>query len=199
MAFSIDDVKIMRFFKDDTNLRKIVFTLKGYDIQGGDGDKGYPRLDYLIHQRKLKVMRRVTDLGFADAAGAASYFMGTNTFSLGTEFRVTSDYGMAVLAHEGAHALIDLQNLGSIVRGVSEAIGYVAEAMWRANAKRGPIMMKGGTAVHPVRAKAFAIASALSTASNGIVPTNDADDLVKLIVQEKQYDDPSPHVSDGIG
>jgi hypothetical protein len=198
MVVSVDQTKIMRFFKEDKKLQQIIFTLKGYSINGGDREKGYPRLDMLLHHRKITVMRRVTDAGFAEAAGAASYFMGTNSFSLGSAFKPDTTYGQALLTHEGAHALIDLQSLGAIDRGISEAIGYTAEAMWLGLSGWDPIKPKGGGAAHPVRAKAYAIASTLAAGGNGVVPTRDADDLVKLIVQHKQYDDPSPHVSDGI-
>ncbi len=198
MVVSVDQTKIMRFFKEDTKLRQIVFNLKGYSINGGDREKGYQRLDMLLHHRKITVMRRVSDMGFAEAADAASYFMGTNTFSLGSGFKPDTTFGKALLAHEGAHALIDLQSLGSITRGISEAIGYTAEAMWLGLSGWDPIKAKNGTAPHPVRAKAYSIASALASGGNGMVPTKDADDLVNLIVQHKQYDDPSPHISDGI-
>jgi hypothetical protein len=199
MVVSVDQTKLMRFFKEDPKLRQIIFSLKGYSINGGDREAGYQRLDMLIHHRKITVMRRVSDLGFEEAAGAASYFMGTNTFSLGSGFKPDTTYARALLAHEGAHALIDLQSLGSISRGISEAIGYTAEAMWLGLSGWDPIKAKKSTGPHPVRAKAYGIASALMAGGNGVVPNKDADDLVNLIVQHKQYDDPSPHVSDGIG
>lgn len=198
MVVSVEEVQLMRFFKDDPVLPEIVFTLKGYSIRGGDDTKGYKRLDRLIHDRKITVQRRINDAGFAAAADAASYFMSNNTFSLGSKFVPTGTFGKALLAHEGAHALIDLQNLGAINRGVSEAIAYFAEAMWLGLAGWTPIKAKGG-GQNPVRAMAFAMAQAVANSASTTVPPADADALVNLIVAEKQYEDPNPHNSDGIG
>jgi len=195
---TVEQVQLMRFFKEDMNLRRINFRLKNYAINGGDGNTGYVRLDRLIHDNAIRVNRRFSDAGFGDATGAASYVMATDTFSLSTRFNPTTGFGKAILAHEGAHALIDMQKLGSIDRGTSEAIAYTAEAIWLQLNGYDHIKDKGGVP-NPVRVKAFDIADTLISARSSLVPDNDAEALVNLIIKNKQYDDPSPHISDGIG
>jgi len=198
MIVSVDQVDLMNFFGKDPQLPSIAFTLKGYAIAGGDAEKGYRRLDRLIWDGKIRVNRRASDAGFKAAAKAASYFMGSDNFSLGSGFRAGGIYGQALLAHEGAHALIDLQKLGSIDRGVSEAIGYLAEAMWLSLTGYEAIMDEGSTP-NPVRVEAMALAGKTLGGSNRQVADADADKLAALIRQNKQYDDPSPHISNGIG
>jgi hypothetical protein len=198
MIVSVDQVDVMNFFAKDPQLPKIAFTLKGYTIAGGDREKGYRRLERLVWDNRIKVNRRASDAGFGDAAGAASYFMGNDNFSLGSRFKVGGVYGQALLAHEGAHALIDLQNRGAVDRGVSEAIGYLAEAMWLDLSGYAAITDKGGKA-NPVRVAAMALAQRTLATSSSQVPDADADRLAALIRQNGQYDDPNPHISDGIG
>ncbi len=193
-----DEVDFANFYHHDSSLKKIRFTFLGYSI---DGSK-YERLWYHLLGRKVTVNRRVSDAGF-DASGA-SYFMVSDSFSLGSTFAVGSTYGKAMLAHEGAHALVDLQNLGPIDRGISEGIAYLAEALWLTHAGFNPIAARKGSrtanakGLEPMRDKAYAIAGALA-GGNGQVPEPAARDLVKAVVSDPLYTDPRPHVSNGIG
>jgi len=198
---NVDEVLFANFFKQDQALKKINFTIFGYRIQG----EKYDRLWYHLLGRKITVNRRISDFGFSEAeAAGAAYFMISNNFSIGGQFDATGEYGKTFMAHEGAHALIDLQNLGAVDRGRSEAVAYLAEAIWRKESGLGPLKAArnsrtaNASGFEPMRDLAFAMAGALA-GTNGSVPDADADKLAEAIRNHPTYTDPKPHISDGIG
>lgn len=195
MVASVEQVQIMRFYKDDRALRSINFSVGTFRVEGGDRFKGYQALDMLIHHRKISVTRRFSDVGFGK--GAVSYMMDGNSLTISSDFPINTPYGKAILAHEGAHALMDLRNIGPINRGISEAIGYIAEAMWLRISDYDPLKDKDGKII-PIRDKAYDIADTLVSARSSIVPERAYTALAQLIRNDSQYNDASPHISDGI-
>ena len=200
MKMNVDEVLFSKFYKVNTALKDVNFTIFGYQIEGAK----YERLWYHLLGRKITVNRRASDIGFSKAeAEGGAYFMISNSFSVGGQFDGKTQYGQTIMAHEGAHALIDMQNLGAISRGKSEAVAYLAEAIWRMASGLGPLKAAPGSrtanaaGIEPIRAEAYAIAGKVMSC-NGIVDDEAAIRLVAAIRHHPVYESGQPHVSDGI-
>jgi hypothetical protein len=179
-------------------------------------DKGYAALNfkfktYLVYPTgftkdladcltagKLKVKRRFSDLGFGDTGG--SYMPDADHYSISAAFSIKVNKNRIILAHESTHALLDWQRLGKIPDPDSEAVAYIAEAIYVRTMGWTPLVDPATGAPHPIRAAADAAAQAVLAGGYDLTANQGA--AVESAVRASSHYGPKAadfFISDGIG
>ena len=166
---------IVNFLKRDPQVARLNFAYKTYKIWPA----GY-QVDVVdaINSGDIKVK---FDSGAVSTGAGATYFVDFDTLELPTGFSLTSTTEKALIVHECTHALIDLQKIGVHPAHETEAVGYLAEAMFLVASKTGPI------SAHAMRATSHAIATTLLSSGGYLVSAADWTTLVTAIAADPLY------------
>lgn len=115
---------IIALLKTDTAINKVNFDFGGFLV--------YPQA-YAVDVAGLVTSNRIgIRVTTAMNAGAgASYYPDYNEFWVPPTFTTTSDRDCSLLVHEATHAHMDYKKVGTVDIGWSEAIAYLAEAVYR--------------------------------------------------------------------
>lgn len=175
---------IVGFLKMNSELRKLNFRFMTYKIY----PSGYSiNVADLIDRESIQIAEKFS------WKTAASYFMDDNKLIVRSSFNISNDEDLSYLVHECTHALLDYQNSGLGSRFEHEALGYLAEAIWREAKGLGSL---GGTSIRTVSHRIAA--SILSTGKYNI-SHSDIFDLLNAVRAEPHYAKKSDttYISDG--
>ncbi|MEO3474121.1 hypothetical protein AAFN86_19795 [Roseomonas sp. CAU 1739] len=171
-----DDV--VGFLQSDTAIDKVNFEFDGFQV--------YPsayKTDIAEAVKKGRIGVRI-DTALNEGAGA-SYDLRYNEFRLPPGFDVSKDDPASLLLHEATHAHMDLQAIGSVPRERSEAIAYVAEAVFRGAKGLPPI---GGPSAEGAFMRRQAASMAAGILAGGYkVPGQAAGNLMATLRNEPHY------------
>ena len=123
---------IIAFLKSDPAIQKVNFDFGGFLV--------YPQA-YAVDVAGLigsgRIGIRITT-ALDDDAGA-SYFADYNEIWVPPSFSIGKDEHCSLLVHEATHAHMDYKAVGTVDIGWSEAIAYLAEAVFREARGLGPM------------------------------------------------------------
>lgn len=191
---SEDETNIANFLCDHRAIGILNFRIGTYSI-GSQDYRG--TVANALRNGRIRVNRRFSDIGYAGVG--ASYMADNNTLSLKASFDLNALASRALLVHELTHAVVDSWNAGPIPTPVSEALAYMAEAMFCLHAGI-PILLSPETGrPHPIRAAAEVGARALLGGSSREVAPAHAAALISAIQQSGHYSPTDFFKSDGLG
>lgn len=150
-----------------------------------------------LRNGRIRVNRRFSDIGYSGVG--ASYMADNNTLSVAAGFDLNTPGNRALLVHELTHAVVDSWNAGPIPVPLSEALAYLAEALFCLHAGLGILLSPETGKPHPIRAAAEAGARALMAGSSREVAPAHAAALVRAVQQSGHYSPTDFFRSDGLG
>ncbi len=177
---------IATFLKTDTAIGKINFKFDKFMV--------YPQA-YAVDVAGLVSSGRIgVKLTAAQNEGAAaSYYLDYNEFWLKPTFKITDADDCSVLVHEATHAHMDYKKSGMVKVEWSEAIAYIAEAMYRE--AKGLKPLSGNF----IRMKAHSLAKTMLASGRYEVHPGVAQQMLESAKNEPHYLKKSPFVNyDGI-
>jgi hypothetical protein len=119
----------------------------------------------------------------------ASWKYELNEFWFRPDAKLAEDRWRALTAHEATHAVHDMLNPGLIDKPITEAIGYLAEALARKVQGKGPLVDDTG-AIDPIRAEAMRVAVAIwdhTGTRKMVVSPEDAETYRNVVASHPHY------------
>lgn len=174
---------------------KLNFKFKAYTVYPTGFTKD---LADCLNAGKLKIKRRFSDLGFGDTGG--SYMPDADHYSISAAFSIKVNKNRIILAHESTHALLDWQRLGKIPDPDSEAVAYIAEAIYIRAMGWTPLLDPATGIPHPIRAAADLAAAAVLAGTYDLTMNQGAS--VEAAIKASSHYGPKStafFISDGIG
>jgi hypothetical protein len=178
-----DAADFSNFLKSDPAIGAINFQFSTYKVYPG----GY-RTDIadLVANGKIKINRRFSDIGMADTG--ASYMPDSDHFSISHGFDIAKDVPKLLFVHEATHALLDWQKVGTIPTTDSEAVAYLAEAIFVHTKGWKALGGVGGTPPPRLRVEAYRVAGVVVGGAY-TVPPGDAAALIAAVRATPLYAD----------
>lgn len=172
MALKDDCIKLLT---TDTAILKINFRFDGYLVF----PESYHRdVAAALNRNALKVVE-TTKL---NAGAGATYKPDYKEFWVPPGFSLANDRDASLLVHESTHAHMDYRRVGIIPLERSEAIGYLAEAVYREARSLPPIPGEGQF----MRTKCHAVAKRIVAGSYD-VPADQVKQLLETVKNEPHY------------
>ena len=170
-----DAADFSSFLKTDPAITAINFQFAKHKVY----PSGY-RTDIadLVASGKIGIKRRFSDIGMTDTG--ASYMPDADHFSIPRGFDITQDVPKLLFVHEATHALMDWQKVGTIPTADSEAIAYLAKAIFVRTKGWAPLAGRAGAPPPPLRVEAYRVAGIVVGGAYA-VPAGDIAALVTAV------------------